>query len=93
MQAQLTNEHTVLIQPFLGSGFSAGGLYLQLDDRLPPMLGRVLGVHQSVHSVQEGDVIVYDVGAYETLEWEQGKLYFIHERAIAAVLDGYDEVY
>jgi hypothetical protein len=93
VELHLTNEHTALIQPFLGSGFSTGGLYLQLDDRLPPMLGRVLDVHQSITAVSPGDVVVYDVGAYQELEWEHGKLYFIHEQAIAAVLHGYDEVY
>jgi hypothetical protein len=84
-------KRTLLISPFMGNGFTPGGVYVQHHNLLPPVLGRVDKVESECTLVTPGDVVVFRAHAPEEVESSEGLLYVITETALAAVLDGYDE--
>ena len=80
--------------PFLGDGFTPGGLWVEYSRGLPPIFGRVLRVHPSCFDfgVSAGDVIVYLKHSYDHVHLDDGREFCVmNVRAVHAVVDGYDE--
>ena len=75
------HPQTLFIAPFRGEGFTKSGIYIGYDDRLPPVLGRT-----------DIGVVMFRPHTYETASSASGEVInVIAERAIAGILEGYDE--
>jgi hypothetical protein len=81
--------HTVLIKPFLGSGLTEGGLYVEYHKDYPPVVGLVLAAHPTVSLCAEGDVVVYTTYGYVEEDYSGGTLYAMHEDNIKAIIEDY----
>lgn len=87
------HKRSFFVSPFLGSGFQQHGLYIAYDERLYPVLGRVLAVHPTCEDVREGDVVHFArPNAYTWIHLQDGRSFaWMDERAIDAILEGFDE--
>jgi co-chaperonin GroES (HSP10) len=80
------------MEPFRADGFTSSGIYLAFDERLPPVLGRVITVGRSRSNIRPGDVILYRHHTYDdVLTASMERFAVIDEHNIAAILEGYDE--
>jgi len=81
----------VLIEPFRPDGF-VSGFYIEYRETLYPVLGRVLRVGPDVTEVRPGEVVHYRPLNYTDATRADGsEVFFIEEKAIGAVVDGYDQ--
>ncbi len=80
---------SLMVVPFLGDGYSRGGLYISLDRRYPPVLGRVLAVNGDSLPVQPGDTVVFRPHAFEEAESSEGTIYVLAYGAVAGRIIDY----
>jgi len=78
---------TAFIYPYLGDGFTKGGIWVQFDERLPPVLGVILATSNDCEHIKPGDNVVFRPYAYEVCSSTQGDIAVIKEEAIAAILE------
>lgn len=83
--------HTVFIRPFLGSGHTPSGLYVEYHESYPPMLGRVTAAHPSIEVCQVGDVVMFHPYSYAEEDYHDGTLRVLHDKNITAILEGYPD--
>jgi len=81
----LMQPGTCLVSPFLGSGFTLSGIYAEFDNRLPPVLARVLASHPK-SQFKQGDLVVYRQGSLEETTADGEKIYILADRAVCATL-------
>jgi|SRR5579863_851551 len=63
-----------------------------IDETLYPIQGRVLKTHPACRDVKPGDVVRFRPLNYTEAALQDGReLYFIDERALIVVIDGFDE--
>ena len=77
-------SRTAFIDPFNETIYQHGSLYVQ-------RLGRILDCTDDCRDIHAGDVVVFRPYAYDETEWSGGTLYVISEKAIVAIIEGYDE--
>lgn len=87
----LHQPRLVLIEPIDPDGMTQGGLYTAHSRLRPPTMGRIVAVSKPSEDLLPGDVVIFRPHAYDTYDTSEGTIHVIHEQAIQAVLDGYDE--
>lgn len=78
---------TAFIYPYLGDGYTKAGIWVQFDERLPPVLGVVLAISPDCDFIKPGDNVVFRPHAYEVCSSTLGDIAVISEDAIAAILE------
>lgn len=93
---ELLQPEGVAFEPFLPSGFTTTGIYLDFDQRLYPIFGRVIKTGKRVELVAPGDVIVFRPQAYESVYLNNGQKFGLTQQTakrrscLLARIDNYD---
>lgn len=81
----------MFVQPFLGHGFSPSGLYLAMDERLYPVLARVLAVGEAVTRCAPSEVVVYLPGSYDWVHLEEERSFAtMREESVMAKIANFE---
>ena|SRR5256885_16899184 len=80
-------ERTMLIEPFLPSGFTRSGIWADHHDLLPKVFARVTRTSQTCHLVVPDDFIIFcKYAEAERRTYTYGKVYLLHEAYVVGVL-------
>lgn len=82
---KVVEPHQMFVQPFLGSGFTKSGLYLEYNQKLYPVLATVLVVGPEVTRARPGEIIVYHPGSFDWVHLPNDRSFAtMDERAVLA---------
>ena len=93
MNIEVNKPDVCVIVPFLGDGFTAGGLYVTHHELMPPILGRVVCVHPDNTLVNPGQVVAFRQNTSDEIIGTYGKYHTLRTKNIAAILEGFDDEY
>jgi hypothetical protein len=78
---------TAFIYPYLGDGFTQSGIFVQFNEKLPPVLGVVLAVSEDCQDIKPKDHIIFRPYAFDICSSTQGEIAVIAEAAVAGILE------
>lgn len=81
----------VLITQWSPAGFTKSGLYLEHDDKLPKVFGRIVQRGREVDEVSPNDMVVFPRYAGESVELDEGTFHVMHICDVQAIIEDFDE--